>query len=606
MYTAQTAADALIDAFEFHRMGNSQEAERICNSILNQYPKQPDCYHLLGMMALEADEVKTAHKLVRKAIKLLPSWPDFHNTMGAAQEKLGKTEEAIKSFEEAIRLKEDYPEPYLRLGRLFYSQKKYLDSARIYKKLSEIRPDMVDGWNNLGVALLELNDPQQALAAFDRTLEINPFFPEGLSNKGNALQRLSRYTEALDFLNHALALRPEYADAWNTKGLVYTRQNNPLSMGCFQKAVLYSPSHPDGNLNIGFTALIEGDYETGWKQYEWRWKAPSFPSKPRNLSEPLWTGEPLEGKRIFIYAEQGHGDTLQFLRFIPAIAARGGEIILEVQPALKRLVTGMQGVRTILGQGEPIPPYDVQCPMMSLPLAFGLTLDTIPPPASLPYCPKELNLPVPDWGQPLRIGLAWAGNPQHKEDQRRSIPLELFAPLGDIPQASFVSLLRGPVTNEIQKVSAFLPIINACAVANDFTEVADQIEALDLVITVDTAIAHLAATMNKPTWLLIPYAPDWRWLRSGETSPWYPSIRIFRQNKLGDWAQVIENVREELAQLVMKKNGLRPSRQRPQLRTDQELTLLNHNRENQVLSAREISQLKAALHSSTSNPLLEN
>lgn len=549
-------AATLASAFQNHQDKNFPEAERLCNAILEHCPKQPDAFHLLGLMANTSGDPKTAIRLIRKAIKINPSWHFFYNSLGVVEENLGRIDDAIASFQRAVELKPDYTEAHLRLGKMYYLQGKLQDSANAFLRASQTDPQNIDSWNNLGVALMDLRNYPAAMEALQKALALNPAFPEGHANLGNVLQRTDNYQAAIAHLNEAIRLRPTYPEAWNTLGLTLHKMLDPRALPCVQRSVECNPEYAEAHFNLALLYLLQGRYEEGWKEYEWRWKAPTFPSKKRNFPQPQWFGENLAGKRLLVHAEQGHGDTIQFVRFLPMLTQYGGEVILEVQPALRKLLSGLPGVAAIVAEGEALPPFDLHCPMMSLPFVLETKAERIPPPLPLPYLADQAMTPKPISKSGLRVGLVWAGSASHRLDHLRSIPLAMFAELGRIPGVSFISLLKGPATAQIAEVASQFHVVDACSTAQDFTDVAEQIKALDLVISVDTAVAHLAATMGKPTWILVPFMPDWRWFYNRQDSPWYPSVRLFRQRSVGDWKSVIDEVAKELSLLAGQNDSI--------------------------------------------------
>jgi hypothetical protein len=293
---------------------------------------------------------------------------------------------------------------------------------------------------------------------------------------------------------------------------------------------------------------LQGNFREGWEEYEARWDTESFGAVKRSFSQPLWRGEPLAGESILLHAEQGFGDTMQFVRYVPLVASRGGQVVLEIQPRLRRLLGNLPGAAKVIVRGEELPEFSWHCPLLSLPLAFDTRLANIP--AKVPYLyPGEME--VQKWsrrlqGDGLRVGLAWAGNPNHVREGERSIPLEQLAPLMQVAGTTFYSLQKGPATAQIHKLPG-IRLIDLDSQQNDFADTAAIIANLDLVITVDTAVAHLAGAMGKPVWVLLHHVPDWRWLLHRDDSPWYPAARLFRQTIAKDWTSVIGRVRMELA-----------------------------------------------------------
>jgi hypothetical protein len=313
----------------------------------------------------------------------------------------------------------------------------------------------------------------------------------------------------------------------------------------------------EAHLVLSFALLTLGEYETGWKEYEWRWKFAKLTTAVREFSQPSWQGEPLEGRTILLHAEQGIGDALEFVRYVPLVAEAGGRVILEVPPALYTLLRQTPGVAECVRAGDALPEFELQCPLMSLPLVFGTTLQSIPEIVPIVLqSGKESVRPTAE-GEKPRVGLVWAGNKDHQGNEQRSIELKQFAPLWRLASAvQFVSLQKGPAEAQLGEAELPFALENAVADANDFADTAEVIAGLDLVISVDTAVAHLAGSMRKPVWILIPDSPDWRWGLTGETTPWYPTVRLFRATRQGGWPELLERVADELEKQYGARSGI--------------------------------------------------
>jgi hypothetical protein len=403
--------------------------------------------------------------------------------------------------------------------------------------------------------LRDLKRPAEALAAFDRALQLKPDFAEALSNRGLVLHELDRLDEALAAYDRSLQLRPDLADSHANRGnALQELGRHEEALAAYGRALAAWPGHEAIYLNESLSRLVTGDLAGGWPRYEWRWQHNSELPPARQFAEPLWLGrEPIAGRTILVYAEQGLGDTIQFCRYARLLAERGATVLLRVQPPLVALLQGLEGVSLVFGAGEAPPPFDVHCPLLSLPLAFGTTLETIPPggaylrPTGATFAGR-----LAAWGARLgatdrpRVGLVWSGNVHHKNDRNRSIPLQAFAAIAS-PRARFIAL-QNEIRDADRAVLAQRGDIEWHGDALvDFAETAALVAQLDLVISVDTSVAHLAAAMGKPVWLLLPLNPDWRWLLGREDSPWYESMRLFRQTRRAAWGDVLERVGEELA-----------------------------------------------------------
>ncbi len=379
--------------------------------------------------------------------------------------------------------------------------------------------------------------------------------PEAWANLGNELSNDFQYDEAMDCYQRALKLRPDFADAHCNLGALLQKTLPTLdpAIAAYEKAIAIEPNFALAHWDLGLALLLRGDYARGLPEYEWRWRTETV-VVPRKFPQPHWDGGDLGGRTILLHAEQGFGDTIHMARYVPLVAARGGKVILECQPPLRRIMQGLSGAQQVVAAGEHLPAFDVHCPLLTLPLVFRTTAQTIP--ASVPYVRADRELArqwserlPPESGHPL-VGLVWAGRPENKNDRNRSMRLADFAPLAAVKNARFVNLQLGPAADQIRRSPARLELLDFTSDLRDFADTAALVANLDLVIAVDTAVAHLAGALAKPIWILIPTMPDWRWMLDREDSPWYPTMRIFRQKTRGDWSDVMDRVKHELEKFV--------------------------------------------------------
>ncbi len=487
-------------AFQQYTCNQLLEAERTCRQILEQHPAQVETLHLLGVILCRS----------------------------------GQTEAAIAQFQQVLQQ----------------------------------QPDFADAWCNLGSALREQGQVEEAIVHYRRAIALNPNHADAHYNLGIALQDQDDLEEALTHCQQAAVLKPDFVDAYYSLGFVLRRLGRlEEAIASYRRAIQLAPNYPEAHKNLGHALLLKGDLATGFAEYEWRWQQKNW--CPRPFSQPVWDGSSLSGKTILLHAEQGIGDTLQFIRYVPLVKRYGGKVIVECQPSLLRLLKTVADIDDLIPQGSPLPPFDVHAPLLSLPHILGTTLDTIP--ASVPYlhpplspspltpCFKSNNQPLttdlhpilpslippsPHLPSPLKIGLVWAGNPAHKNDRHRSCKLELFQPLLDLPGICFYSLQKGEAAADLRRFQ--FPIHDLSTGLDDFADTAMAIAQLDLIISVDTAVAHLAGALGKPVWLLLSHSPDWRWMLNRQDSPWYPTLRLFRQKHPGDWQSVFEQLREAL------------------------------------------------------------
>lgn len=502
-------------ARRLHESGDIDRAERLYVEILRGDPHHFDALHLLGMLHYQRGRFDAALTCLRAALQIDGARADAQSDAGLILLAMGRPEEALARYQAAHVVAPDDPDALNGCGVALLRLDRTLDALASFERAIALSPGHVDALGNRGNLLLKLNRPAEAIASYDAGLKLAPKHARLLTNRAAALRRLDRPQEALLALHRALAAAPDFAEARFVQSLI---------------------------------KLSLGDFAAGWRGYECRWATGALAPHRRAFAQPLWLGEgSLAGKTILLYAEQGYGDTIQFVRYAPRVAALGANVVLEVQRELVGLLGTFADV-TVVAHGEPLPPFDLQCPLMSLPLAFGTALDTIP--SGVPYIAPPAAL-APAWGAHLwgpgpTIGLAWAGDPLHKNDANRSMRLSALRPLFDLPGLQFVSLQQEIAVEDAQVVGAHARQLTACGPFRDFAETAAVIAQLDAVVAVDTAVAHLAGAMGKPLCLLLPFGADFRWLRERRDSPWYPSARLFRQHAFNDWSGAVEALRRHL------------------------------------------------------------
>jgi tetratricopeptide (TPR) repeat protein len=453
-------------------------------------------------------------------------------------------------------LAEDSAESNHELGYALLKRGEIVGAVAALRKAVEVRPDSVNAWIHLGNAHAAAREYEAGAAAYRRALELRPGYAEVHSNLGHALWKAGRLDEAIAECARAIELRPDYfAACTNLGNILLDAGRMGESIGAHRRALMLAPESPPAHFNLGVALLENGEFQEGWLHYEWRWRIlKPFIPEPQ-FSQTMWDGRELGGRRILLHPEGGHGDTIHFARFAPLIAARGGTVVLACQKELFGLLKTLDGVSELVAWGDGLPAFDVHAPMISLPRLLQTTLQNIP--ASGPYLrcdPSRVDFwkrKMPAKDGRLNVGLAWAGSPAHLNNLQRSIPIGTFAPLSKVQRARFFSLQKGEASGEAR--SSPFPIIDWTADLHDFAETAALISQLDLVICVDTAVAHLAGALGKRTWILLPSAPEWRWMRGREDSPWYPTVRLFRQSTAGDWAEPICKMTEALGGLAQTK-----------------------------------------------------
>jgi len=551
--SAAAAQERFATAVRLHREGQLGKAERLYRQILSAYPAHADTLNLLGVVTHQLRRDGSALELLKRAIAINPNFAPYHSNLGQILHDLGRTDEAIASCGRAIQLSPAFPEAYNTLAIALEASGQFDEAIASCRRAIGLEPDYAEAHSNLGSALRQQGRLDEAAAAIRRSVELNPQRPEALSNLGNVLQDADQLDEAISCYRRAIAIRSNYPQAYNNLGTAMRRQQRlDEAIACYRRAIVIDPHYADAHYNLGMALLAAGEMAEGWREHEWRWKTPGMLRGARHFPQPQWDGEPAEGKTLLIHPEQGFGDSLHFCRYATLAAERGLRVVLEAPEPLVRILRSLAGVESVLATGQPLPPFDLHCPMLSMPLAMRTTLATIP--AAGAYLRADAAQAAA-FGARLRasgvqgpkIGLVWAGNSRlHVPgaallDRRRSIAPQSLAPLLDLPGLHFVSLQKdGPAA------PAHFPLTDFMAEMNDFADTAALIATLDLVISVDTAVAHLAAALGTPVWLLDRFDPCWRWLTSRRNTPWYPGLRLYRQPQPGDWERVVAEVARDL------------------------------------------------------------
>ncbi len=515
-------------------------------------PDYPEAQHNLGIALAKLRQPDDAVACYRHALALRPDYPDALTNLGQTLWGLGVREEAAVCFRRALELRPASPDALNNLGICLREEGRLEDAAAHFRRAAALRPGYVEALASLAGTLGELGQFEAAAEAYAQALEIKPDLTHERNNRGAALAQLGRFDEAEACYRRALALDPDYPEALNNLGNALRAQGElEGAIAAYRRAVALKDDYPDVHHNLAMALLATGDFQEGWEAYEWRWRTAQLRDAYRDFGAPLWRGEAGEGRTLLLHSEQGFGDTIQFCRFAPLAAARGWRVVLMVQKALVRLLGSLEGVAEVRAAGAAPPPCDAQCPMMSLPRALGTSFATIPAPrAYLRADPAAMAA----WGERLarlggqdpRVGLVWAGNPGNSPmlsavDRRRSMPFDRLAPLFDVPGVQFFSLQKGARLG-----GGAARMIDVMDDMKDFADTAALVANLDLVISVDTAVAHLASALGKPVWLLDRFDPCWRWHTGRRDSPWYPALRLYRQPAPGDWAAVVAEAARDL------------------------------------------------------------
>lgn len=465
----------------------------------------------------------------------------------------GKYGEAESLYRRILALRPDSAAAFSNLGSVLAARERIDAAILCFRQAMLVQPDFADAAQNLAAICLKAGRSQDAIAAMNDVLRLRPKMPEAYNTMGVCLCNLTKHKNAISFFRKALKLKPDNPSAYNNLGNALCAMGlYDESIGAYHRALAQRPNYPAAHLNLGMILLMKENFVRGWPEYEWRWRLDD-PRMRLSLNKPWWDGGPLQGRTILLYNEQGFGDAIQFCRYIPQVAAQGGKVILSCQPALAGLMHQLKGVSQIVFPRQPIPKHDFHCPLLTLPGVLGTTLRTIP--HIVPYLsadPKRANRWEPriPKDKKLKVGLVWAGQPTHANDRNRSTSLAQLAPLAEVSGIWLCSLQKGKASQQIYKRSNALELSNWEKELKDFSDTAGLIANLDLVIAVDTSVAHLAGAMGKPVWVLIPFVPDWRWLLERENSPWYPTMRLFRQPRFGDWETPVQNIVAALKQLL--------------------------------------------------------
>lgn len=573
-------------ALALHQRGALADAARICEQVLSRDTDHFDALHLLGFIALQTGCPARAVELVSSAIQINQSVASAHRTLGVALRSLQHHQQALASLDRAIALRPNYAEAHydrglvlaqlqryedalachdraialnpnlavahIDRGVVLHALARYEDALASYDRAITLRPDFAAAHFNRGVVLAELRRYQAALGSYDDAIALQPDFAQAHNNRGNALEQLNRRDEAFSSYDRAVSLDHGFAEALYNRGVMQgERLHHDKAIADYDAAIALKPDYVAAHWNKSLSLLALGRFEEGWSQFEWR-KRLAVPVASHSYTQPLWLGkQPIAGKTLLIWSEQGLGDTIQFCRYAGVVRTRGARVILAVPSELLLLLKSLGPDLTVISDEDQPPAFDLHCPMMSLPLALGTTLKTIP---SYPHYLHTQDGSRAQWAtrlsalEGLKVGLVWAGGIRPDQprlamiDARRSISLAMYAPLAAVDGVSFVSLQKGPPASQTRMPPAGVVLHDWTAELEDFADTAALIMGLDLIVSVDTSVAHVAAALGKPVWLLNRFDTCWRWLLERTDSPWYPSMRLFRQPTMGDWTSVIEAV----------------------------------------------------------------
>jgi tetratricopeptide (TPR) repeat protein len=547
-----TVAEALNIALKHHQSGNLRQAEAIYRQVLAVEPDNAQALHFLGVAELQMGQPGPAVEHIERACQLDPFNATYHGNLGSAYGTQGRYDKAVESLKTALRCDANFVDAHNNLGAALSKLGKHDEAATAIRKAIKLRPAMVSAHINLGNVLQEQGKLEEAIASYRQALRLEPDNADARYNLGLAVSKRGDYAAAEENYRHALRINPRNADALNNLGNALREQGRFAdSLKCYEEALALRPDLAQARKNRGMAWLRLGDWQRGWDEYEWRWRCDDSP--PHGFKQPLWDGSPLEGRTILLHTEQGLGDAIQFLRYVPLVKQRGGTVLLQCQGALMKLFDRARGVDQLLPRGERLPPYDVYAPLLSLP--HLLKAHDPAAAGSVPYLFADPGL-RDDWRRELdiiggrRIGINWQGNPSHAKDAQRSLPLKHFLRLAELPDVRLISLQKNAGVEQLRELKDPRLVLDLGSRLDEehgaFMDTAAVLPSLDLVVTSDTALAHLAGALGVKVWVVLPFSPDWRWLLDRDDSPWYPTMRLFRQRQPGDWAEVFERIASEL------------------------------------------------------------
>jgi tetratricopeptide (TPR) repeat protein len=530
------------------------EAIAVYRKLVELHPTQEDFRYNLANLMFKQGNLDEASSYLRSILLINPNHAGCYFSLANILVEQNKLDEAIVNYRNVLQLDPNHPLTHFKLGNALAKQDKSLEAMASYQNAIQLHPNYADAYYNLGVILRKAERFDEAIAAYQKVIQIEPNRCEAYFSLGNVYLDLDKFEDAIINYQSAIQLNPNYAEAFNTLGTVYRLQKRfDEAIAYIEKAIALSPNYAEAHFNLGTALLLMGDMQQGFAEFEYRRNIKDFAKTLPSFTQPQWDGSPLEGKTILLHSDAALGDTIQTIRYIPQIVACGGRIVLNCLPGFERLLQNMSGIDRIIPKGEALPKFDVYAPLLSLPYILGTTLQTIP--AQIPYIfsPEGVDITLPSGSsQTLKVGLVWASGDRRgsfdlkKFYQTKSFSPSMFEQIISIPNTRFYSLQVGQNATDIRLLGEHSNVIDLSHKIQDFADTAAIINQLDLVISVDTAVAHLAGAMAKPVWVLLPFTPDWRWMIDREDSPWYPTMRLFCQAKLGDWEGVLQRVHDSL------------------------------------------------------------
>ncbi|MGC2856238.1 tetratricopeptide repeat protein [Novispirillum sp. DQ9] len=579
-------ATLLAEGMAHHAAGRMAEAEALYRAVLERQPEHAEALHGMGVMALQVGKPAPAAQLLGEAVRRDPGNAVYLSNLASALRRAGRLEDARAAGLRVLELAPEFADGIGNLVNVLTDMQRYGEAAEALSRLVALRPFQTEprlhlahclildnqaeaavevlydvlgmaplsvaAYNNLGVALRRLGRLEEAAAAYRTALGFAPTQSGLLSNLGIVLQDLDRHEEAATCFRQAITAEPASATAYLNLSVVMREEMRMVdSVAAACAALRFDPDLAAAHTALGIGLLMQGAFREGFAEYEWRTRMPDFPSPKRSFGSPAWDGSDITGRTLVVHDEQGVGDALQFVRYAQVLQARGVRVIVECNTQLVRLFSRMPGITAVVGRFTPLPAHDFHVSMLSLPHLMGTQRDSIP--AAIPYLATEPDLQA-RWAARLapyaglKVGLVWAGNPDFKGDRLRSPGLAAFRPVLGLPGVTVFALQKGPGRRDLETFGPLPPdFVDLGPHIEDFADTAAIMANLDLVISSCTGPAHLAGALGRPTWTVLPFSPDWRWLEQGEETPWYPTMRLFRQERRGDWAPVMARLRAALA-----------------------------------------------------------
>ena len=543
-----TAQRLLANAVQHHRAGELDQAIQLYERLLKFVPDMPAAHANLGVALRARGRLEEAEASYLRSLALAPDSADVLFNLGNLKRDQGDLAAAAETYRKVLARDSEHGAARTNLGLVLRDLGRAGDALAEFDQAAALQPDRAEPQLNLALALHDLRHFVEAVRACHRALALNPRYVAAINLLGQCLRQLGHLQEAAACHRRAVELAPDLAEAHAGLGQTLVAEGwLGEAIVCFDQALDLDANHLQARLGRAYVNLVLGRWGPGFEDY--RWRRHSRELGQRIFEKPLWDGSDVSGKRILLHAEQGFGDTLAAIRYAPLVRELGAEVFVECQPALKRLFAPITGISRLLSTDEPVPEHDLQAPLMDLPRLFGTYPATVPPAPELrpdPALGRKFEPLLEPAERRLRVGIVWGGNPAYGSDSRRSVSLDRFLPLARLPNVQLVSLQKGPQAGELQKLSPEVRVIDAGPLLGDFADTAALVERLDLVVMVDSAVGHLAGTLGRPVWLLLPFMPHWFWLLDREDTPWYPTMRLFRQPKPGDWDPVFARVRDEL------------------------------------------------------------